>query len=199
MNHLKKIALLFVLSLVVTACASAPVKKSYILTTETSNISTGNAQLPSLLISQVRSANRLSTDMYYSRSANEVETFTKSDWISPPTQMLQAAITQNLDAQNLFQYIIMAPNSITAQYRLDITIVEMNQYFDEQSKSSHIVLKLQARLINSNNNRIVKSFSYKKVEPSLTYDAEGGVSAYNKALQAITTELTQNLTQTLRR
>lgn len=199
MYHFKKFALLLILSLVVTACASAPVKKSYILTTETTNITAGNAQLPSLLISQVRSTNRLSTDMYYSRSANEVEIFTKSDWITPPTQMLQAAITQNLDAQNIFQYIIMAPNSVTAQYRLDMTIVEMNQYFDEAAKSSHIVLKLQARLINSTNNRIVKSFSYQKIEPSSTYNAEGGVAAYNRALQAIVSELTQNLTQTLRR
>lgn len=199
MNYFKKIALLFALSLIVTACASAPAKKSYILTTDTTNIVTVNAQLPSLIVSQVRSTNRLSADMYYSRAENEVEVFTKSDWVSPPTQMLQAAIAQNLDAKNIFQYVITAPNSIAAQYRLDITLVEMNQYFDESNKSSHITLNLQARLINSANNRIVKSFNYRKTEPSSTYNAEGGVAAYNRALQTITDELTLNLTQTLRR
>lgn len=199
MNHFKKFALLVALSVILSACASAPAKKSYLLTTDTSNIIAGNAQLPSLMISPVRSINRLSSEMYYTQSLNQIETFTKSEWISPPTQMLQAAITQNLEAKNLFQYVIMAPNSVTAQYRLDLTIVEMNQYFDEPAKQSHIVLKLQARLIRNSDNHIVKSFSYSKVEPSLTYNAEGGVTAYNHALQLMADELTRDLTQTFRR
>ncbi len=199
MNHLTKLVLLFAFSLIVTACASAPAKKSFVLATETNNVVAGNAQLPSLMISQVRSTNRLSTDMFYSRSKNEVEIFTKSDWVTPPTQMLQAAIAQDLNAKNLFQYVIMAPNSVTTQYRLDMTLTEMNQFFDEQTKQSYIVLKLQARLINNSNNRIVKSFSFNQKTPSATYNAEGGVAAYNSALQTIADQLTQNLVQTLRR
>lgn len=199
MNRFKKFALLFALTFVVAACASAPVKKSYILTTDTHNVITGNALLPSLMIAQVRSANRQSTDMTYSRKTNEVESFTKSDWVMPPNQMLQAAIAQDLNARNFFQYVIVAPNSVAAQYRLDLTIVEMNQFFNEQTKQSEIILTLQARLVRSSDNRIVKSFRYSKVEPSLTYNAEGGVVAYNRALQAIANELTQDLTQTFRR
>ncbi len=199
MKYFKKLAFIFALSLIVTACASAPAKKSYTLTTDTSNVVTGNAQLPSLLISQVRATTRLSSDMYYSRAKNELEVFTKSDWVSPPTQMIQAAIAQDLNSKNLFQYVITAPNSVSAQYRLDLTIIEMNQFFNEASKESFITLNLQARLINSANNRIVKSFNYAKTEPSFSYNAEGGVAAYNQALQAIANELTRDLTQTLRR
>lgn len=198
MNHIKKLIVPLILTLIVTACASSPIKKSFVLTTDTQNIANHRATLPSLMISQVRSTNRLTNDMFYSRSVNEVESFTKSDWISPPPQMLQAAITQNLEARNLFQYVIMAPNSVSAQYRLDLTIIRMMQYFDEATQQSHIELRVQARLINNSNNRIVKSFSYHKNEPSLTYNAEGGVAAYNRALQAIADELTHNLTQALR-
>ncbi len=197
MNHFKKLALLFAFSLIITACASAPAKKSFILTTDTNNIVAGNAQLPSLMISQVRSTHRLSTDMFYSRSKNEVEIFTKSDWVSPPTQMLQAAIAQDLNAKNIFQYVIIAPNSISTQYRLDITMTEMNQFFNDKNNQSYVVLRLQARLINNSNNRIVKSFSFNQTESSETYNAEGGVAAYNRALQTIIDQLTQNLIQTL--
>lgn len=199
MNLLQKFIALTIVAFIVTACASSPVKKSYILTTDTQNITTGNAQLPSLMVSQVKSTNRLTNDMFYSRSANEIESFTKSDWITTPPQMLQAAITQNLEARNLFQYVIMAPNSISSQYRLDLTIIRMIQYFDETTQQSNIELRLQARLVNNTSNRIVRSFSYYKNEPSLTYNAEGGVAAYNKALQSITDEITQNITQALHR
>ncbi|MHC5225645.1 ABC-type transport auxiliary lipoprotein family protein [Ignatzschineria sp. LJL83] len=199
MNLTKKITFITVLALFLTACASAPVKKSYILSTDTQNIIASDAKLPSLSISQIRSLNKLSTDMQYSRSKNEIESFTKSDWVAPPPQMLQAAITQDLEARNLFQYVVMAPNSVSTQYRLDVTIIEMNQFFNEADKSSHVVLKLQARLVNNSTNRIIRSISLSKQEPSTTYDAEGGVIAYNKALQSIADQLSQSLSQSARR
>ena len=195
MNLTKKFTFIAILALFVTACASAPVKKSYILATDTQNIVAGNASLPSISVSQIRSLNKLSTDMQYSRSKNEIESFTKSDWIAPPPQMLQAAITQDLEARNLFQYVVMAPNSVSTQYRLDITIIEMNQFFNEADKSSYVVLKLQARLVNNSTNRIIRSMSLAKQEPSTTYDAEGGVIAYNRALQSIADQLSQSLNQ----
>lgn len=111
--------------------------------------------------------------------------------------MLQAAITQDLEARNLFQYVVMAPNSVTAAYRLDLTILEMRQYFPSDV-DSHIVLKVQARLINNSNNKIARTFNYYKEEKSPHYNAEGGVEAYNKALNQISSQLAQDLSQTLR-
>lgn len=195
MNLSKKLTFIAVLTLFLTACASAPVKKNYILTTDTQHIVAGNAKLPAISVSQVRSLNKLSTNMQYSRSKNEIESFTKSEWVAPPAQMLQAAITQDLEARNLFQYVVMAPNSVATPYRLDVTIIEMNQFFNEVDKSSYVVLKLQARLVNNNTNRIIRSISLSKQEPSMTYDAEGGVIAYNKALQSIADQLSQSLSQ----
>lgn len=197
MKLLRKLTLLITISLIVAGCSSVPQKKSYTLTTDTSTIVQSNNALPSLMISQVKSLGRLSTDMTYSRSANEIETYTQSDWITPPTQLIQAAITQNLEARNIFQYVIMAPNSVSATNRLDITILDMNQIFTND-KQNHIVLKLQARLVNNSNNKILKTFTYDITEQGTAYNAEAGVKAYNKALNEIASSLAADVTQTLR-
>lgn len=197
MNRFKKFALILVLPLIIAGCASTPAKKSYILSTDTTAINVNAGNLPSVMISEVRSIGRLSTDMLYSRNTNEIASFVTSEWVAPPAQMLQAAITQDLEARNLFQYVVMAPNSVTAAYRLDLTILEMRQYFPSDV-DSHIVLKVQARLINNSNNKIARTFNYHKEEKSPHYNAEGGVEAYNKALNQISSQLAQDLSQTLR-
>ena len=110
MKHFKKMTLLLAIPLIVAGCASAPQKKSYQLTTDTTQVMQSNRALPSLMVSQVKSIGRLSTDMTYSRSANEIESYTQSEWITPPPQMIQAVITQDLEARGLFQYVISAPD-----------------------------------------------------------------------------------------
>ncbi len=196
MKHFKTLILLLAIPLLVAGCSSLPQKKSYLLTTETENIVTGNKALPSLMISQVKSLGRLSTDMTYSRSPNEIEVYTQSDWVTPPSQLIQGAITQDLERRGLFQYVIMAPNSVPAVNRLDITIQEMNQIFTE-GKENHIVLRLQAHLINNANNQIIKTFSYNVTEKGNAYNAEAGVAAYNRALNKIASSLAADISQTL--
>lgn len=198
MKRLQKLILFFALPLIMVGCASAPPKKSFTLSPAENSVATGNRALPSLMVSQVKSIGRLSTDMTYSRSPNEIESYTKSDWVAPPAQLIQSLITQDLENRALFQYVVMAPNSVTAQNRLDITLLEMNQIFPNAT-DNHIVLKLQARLINNHNNKIIKTFTYNVTEPSRSYDAEGGVAAYNRALQKIADSLAADITQTLRR
>lgn len=195
-KHFKKLILLLAIPLIIAGCSSVPQKKSYTLTTDTSSITQGNKALPSLMISQVKSLGRLSTDMIYSRSQNEIEVYTQSDWITPPTQLIQGALTQDLEARGLFQYVIMAPNSVPAANRLDITIQEMNQIFTSD-KDNHIVLRLQAHLINNANNKIIKTFSYNVTEKGDAYNAESGVAAYNRALNQIATRLASDISQAL--
>lgn len=196
MKHFKKMTLLLAIPLIVVGCASAPQKKSYQLTTDTTQVVQSNKALPSLMVSQVKSTGRLSTDMTYSRSANEIESYTQSEWVTPPPQMIQASITQDLEARGLFQYVISAPNSIAAANRLDITVLEMNQIFTD-NKANHIVLKIQARLVNNSTNKIIKTFTYNVTENGDAYNAEAGVAAYNRALNQIANNLANDLTQVL--
>lgn len=196
MKYFKHMMLLLAIPLVIAGCSSVPQKKSYTLSTDTSSVVAGNKALPSLMISQVKSLGRLSTDMIYSRSANEIESYTQSDWVTPPTQLIQGALTQDLEARGLFQYVIMAPNSVPATNRLDITIQEMNQIFTND-KQNHIVLRLQVHLINNANNKIIKTFTYNVNEPGNAYNAEAGVAAYNRALNQIATRLAADVSQTL--
>lgn len=195
-KHFKKMMLLLAIPLVIAGCSSVPQKKSYTLTTDTNNIIAGNKALPSLMISQVKSLGRLSTDMIYSRSPNEIESYTQSDWVTPPTQLIQGALTQDLETRGLFQYVIMAPNSVPATNRLDITIQEMNQIFTND-KQNHIVLRLQVHLISNANNKIIRTFTYNVSEPGNAYNAEAGVAAYNRALNQIAARLATDISQTL--
>ncbi len=198
MKNFKKFALLLILPVIIAGCSSTPAKKSYILTAEASPVVANTGyKMPSLMISQVRTVGQLSTDMFYSRSPNEIESFTLSDWAAPPANLIQSAITQDLDARNLFQFVIMAPNNIATAYRLDMSILQMRQYFND-NQQSHIILNMQARLINNSTNKIVKTFTFRESEPSLTYNAEGGVKAYNIALNRIANQLAADLTNTLR-
>ena len=197
MRSFKNWLIIAILPLVIAGCASAPAKTNYILSTETTPVANAAHALPSMLVSQVRSLGRLSTEMFYSRTPNEIESFTQNEWAAPPAQLIQAAITQDLDNRGLFKYVVMAPTNISAAYRLDMSILEMRQYFPNETES-YITLKLQARLINNHNNQIVKTYTYNEKVPAPTYDAAGGVKAYNSALNSIAERLAQALTRTVR-
>ncbi len=197
MKLFKNWLLVAILPLIIAGCASTPAKTNYLLTTETMPVTNATHSLPSLMVSQVRSLGRLSTEMFYSRTPNEIESFTQSEWAAPPAQLIQAAITQDLDNRGLFKYVVMAPSNISTAYRLDLSILEMRQYFPNETES-YITLKLQARLINNRTNQIINTYTYNEKVPAPTYDAAGGVAAYNNALNSIANRLAQALARTIR-
>ena len=180
--------------LLVVGCSSAPYKTQYTLSPEIgSSIPASVKQKPySIIVSDVKSFGAgKNTDMTYSREANVVEAYTKSAWVEPPVQLVKVALANALIASNAYQDVLMSPTAIKSPYKVDATIQTMQQQFN--NGQSNIELSLMVRLVNTSNHKLVFSKIYAATEPVMSLNAQGGVEAYNKALDRLLPNIVQDI------
>ncbi len=191
---MKKLSTFFAAALIIAGCSSGEVKQQYVLESNVHPSVAVGAQLPAISISLVQSVDYGSTLMEYTRAENEVEYFTKSEWAVPPSKMIQNQVTRLLNNSGLFKDVVTHPSDLKTPLRLDLHLLEMRHYFTSQ-KESHVQLEIQARLINGETGKILSSHTYREQEPSLEYNAAGGVKAYNIALDRILQQLVRDLSR----
>lgn len=178
----------------VAGCQSAPYKTQYTLGSDfVSSIHSSNKQKPyALVVGDVKTLTTgMTTDMYYTRDANVVEAYTKSAWIEPPTKLIQVALMNALIASNGYKDVLMAPTEVKTPYKVDATIQKMQQSF--VNGQSTVELSLMVRLVNTTAEQLVFSKIYSTTEPVKTQNADGGVLAYDQALQRLMPSIVQDL------
>lgn len=193
---IKKLSLTIAAALIIASCSSADVKQQYLLETPENLVPvTGQFKtLPAISVSLVQAVNYASKQMEYTRAANEVEYFTKSEWAVPPSKMIQTQIVRALNQSQLFTDVVTLPSDLKTTLRLDLHLLEMRHYFDANNQS-YVILELQSRVVNPASGQILMTQTYKEQEPSLQYNARGGVDAYNLAFERIMQQIVRDLTQ----
>lgn len=179
-----------------TACQTAPYKTQYTLSSDlTSNIPVSQKKKPySVIVSDVKTfSSGAEVNMTYTRTANVIEAYTKSEWVEPPVLLIKTALANALIASNHYQDVLMSPTSIMSPYRVDGIIQNMQQVF--VGDESYVELSLMVRLVNTATQKLVFSKIYSTTEPVQTLNAEGGVEAYNKALKKILPNIVQDLSR----
>lgn len=146
-----------------------------------------------LLVLPTRAAADMQTDnMLYSTQKNELEAFAKHQWITNPAKLMTSLIVEALQQRHHFRAVVAAPFSGSVDYRLSTRLVKLYQDFTRCP--SHIVLQLDANLINAQNGDLMasKTFKVDVIAPSNT--AYGGVIAANKASRILMQQLVAFLT-----
>ena len=124
-----------------------------------------------------------SAQIAFVRRPHELEYFAKSRWVDTPARMLAPLVTQALDRSGAFRAVVQAPSSVSADFRLDIELVRLQQDFG--TRPSRVELAVRAQLVDLRGNRVVAETLLEEVESAPSEDAYGGVIAANRALQRL--------------
>lgn len=128
-----------------------------------------------------------SAQMAFLRRPYELEYFTKSRWVDAPARMLAPLLTEALDRSGGFRAVVQAPGGASADVRLDVELVRLQQDFG--TRPSRVELALRAQLIDLRSNRVFAETQLEEVESAPSEDAYGGVIAANRALQRMLARL----------
>ncbi len=197
MKIFKRVATLIIPILALIGCQSAPVKSTYTLEIDTNNfakVAKNRTRPYAVAVSDFSTFyNTYNQEMLYSMSENEIESYSKSEWILPPHKILQANLINALVASNHFKDVIALPSPISTKYKIDGTVNSMRQFFKDNE--SYVELAITIRLINSSNQTIVFSNRYEGTEKATPLNAVGGVEAYNRLMNRLMADIIRDLTR----
>lgn len=145
-----------------------------------------------LLIAQISSVSWLNTQrMAYQNNNEQIDYFTKNQWIASPNQLLQPIVAHALQNSGIYRAVTASPFSGDYQQRLDLQLLNFQQVFTQGS--SYYWLTVQARLINNTTQKLIAEKRFNITVPALTANPAGGVTAANQAIQLWLPQLIQFL------
>lgn len=192
---MKKLSILVVLLMLTVGCNPlSPVKeslqKTYTLTA-VPNIQpqTANSQ-KTLLVSMPRAtAAYITSKMAYTEKPYQSSYFTENRWIDSPARLLFPLVIESLQNTRYYHAVVASPFVGQADWRLDITLLELQQNF--MTHPSEMVVSLRARLVNTTSQKVIATQVLTAKEPASEATPYGGVVAANKAVEKILVELAQ--------
>lgn len=193
-NVLKK-SVLFVLSMLLIACGSAPtqLKTLDFGATLTKPNPSANKQLQ-IKLADIRVPNSLHGEamlyrLLYSH-AQELLPFSQSRWTMPPAQLLTQRLKNNFNQLGIM--VINANDGINQVPLLRIELEEFSQHFSSVNQSQ-AVIQFRASLIFEGT--LLAQRSFQASANSATPDAQGGAQAMPLASDITLTQLSQWLTE----
>ena len=133
----------------------------------------------------------------YTRTPLRLDYYNQSRWADTPARMLAPLLVATLDKTRAFRAVVTLPSSVTADYQLDVVLLQLQQAFFHHP--SQVSLALRVSLVRTATNRVVASRRFQDVEPAPSADAYGGVQAANKALARVLGEIARFVVKQVRR
>jgi cholesterol transport system auxiliary component len=119
--------------------------------------------------------------MVYVRHPLTQEAFANSAWSDTPARMLAPLLAARLQRSGQFRAVLLAPSTAKADWRLETTVLRLEQDFLHQPSSAHFTLQLT---VLDNSTREVIAWHTLDVERAASSeDAAGGAAAANAAVQ----------------
>ena len=161
--------------------AKVPPVSSYTISTlHTQKIPTRAHSRRSLLVtSMIADPGYQTADMVYVNVPYRLKSFAQNRWIAPPSQLLQSLLIEKIRQAGYFAAVVTPPFSGSTPYRLDTRLLKLQQEFLQPT--SQLVMQIQATLINTKSNRIIKSQRFTIQLPARQNTPYAGVLATNKA------------------
>jgi cholesterol transport system auxiliary component len=125
--------------------------------------------------------------MFYRKKCNEIGSFSEHRWISTPAQMLLPPLIQAMCQTHRFKGVVAFPTVANADYRLDTTVVLLQQEF--RCKKSYVHVMLDATLMGSCAQKILATRHIDVYVPTQCPTPVAGVSAYQCALSQVLLQL----------
>jgi len=127
--------------------------------------------------------------MAYVQQPHELNYFAASRWADTPARMLGPLVAHALEETESFRAIMQTSGTLSADLRLDIELVRLQQDF--KTRPSRVQLTLRAHLIDVRGKRLLAVQQFDDVETASTDDAFGGVAAANRLVQRVLGELAE--------
>lgn len=197
---MKTVYLSAFLALLLVGCTSIrPTMHEYtILPSYTKPIEASNPFNATLKLSSTKSmASLSSTQLYYLKDSILMDAYLYSRWSDSPSRMIDRAIYSSLQNQQLFETLIPATSSATADLTLESDLHAFYHRFLDDAHSEGFV-DITYRLIDTKTKRPIASKRFIIIQPAPSADAQGGVSALNSATHTLSDQCTAWINVTMK-
>lgn len=130
-----------------------------------------------------------SRKMIYSKKRYELNHFALNQWAAPPAEMIHPILVQKLRDTGQFNAVMSNEYNSNPQYVLRVHLIELQQNFAVQP--SQIQLKIQAEILTSNDNKVIKTQTFNTSIRTLQNTPYGGVLAANKAVDLLLNQIAE--------
>lgn len=138
-----------------------------------------------------------STQLYYLKESTRMDAYLYSRWSDAPSHMIDRAIYSSLQNQHLFETLIPATSSATADLTLESDLHAFYHRFLDDTHSEGF-MDITYRLIDTKTKRPIASKRFVIIQPSPSADAQGGVSALNSATHTLSDQCTAWINVTMK-
>jgi cholesterol transport system auxiliary component len=139
---------------------------------------------PTLVVNPPRAAAGYdSQHIMYVRVDHKLEYFAHSEWIDTPARMLAPLLVAALENGGAFRAVVPTPSAAAGDIRLDTEILRLQHNFGPVP--SAVRFTLRAYLVDNATRRVLAWREFDETVPSASEDPAGGVTAANRAVQAV--------------
>jgi len=121
--------------------------------------------------------------MAYLKRRYEVEYYATSQWADAPARLFSPLLVYGLSRSGAWRAVIPLPSSVRGDYRLDSYGFAVRQEFFQ--RPSRVRVTVQMQLVELKESRIVGARTFEAAENAPSEDAYGGVTAANRAAEAM--------------
>lgn len=125
--------------------------------------------------------------MAYVQTPYQVSYFARHQWAAPPAQMLQSVLVEAVRQQGSFLAVLSAPVVAHAKYRLNVTVMALEQDFTQPISRERLIL--QATVIDQLQGKVLGSRCFKGLLPTQANTPFYGVLAANQLTTKIAAQL----------
>lgn len=123
-------------------------------------------------------------EIQYQHPSGEVNGYLYSRWSDTPAYMIERSLSLSLNEHHLFRSILASTSTAKADYLLESNLLAFYQRLYENPHSD-VIIDIMCHLIDPNTKQIIASKRFSISKPSKSYDAKGGVEAFNEAMEEL--------------
>jgi len=188
-----KLILTAILALFLSACSvTHPLITEYTINTKinNTNLDSGVCSDKSLKVSQAFSTNDLmSLKMNYIQGSYKQFFYSESQWAESPNRAVTFEMIKLLRETKLFKSVQTNKSRSKTDFILETNIEDFMQHFTSDSAESYANIVISLTLLDSINNTILATQTFRSKIKANTLDAHGGVVALNNALEDILVQM----------
>lgn len=129
----------------------------------------------------------ITQNMDFTYSSSERGSYQNSQWSNNLAKLLQGATIELLESSQIYKAVVPDSSTISEDYTIESTIYAF--YHSLKFNKSKAIVSIEYRLLDSTDNRLIKSKRFSYAEDTTTKDAKGYVEATNKIMKRLGDDL----------
>jgi len=137
-----------------------------------------------LIVARPRANKQLSSPrILVSPSPGIIEVYPQVQWGDPAPVLVGDLLLETLESSGRILGLDRAVSGLDADYQLSTELRDFQ--LEVQPDAPHVVIRLYARLVTTNDNRIIAARLFETQVPAGSVDIAAAVAAFNQALDAL--------------